>query len=233
MAKEVVPGVYQITTQFKAANAFLIVGDELTLIDTGLKGSQSRIEKLLKEVDRSPRELTQIILTHCHIDHVGSLAALKDLSSAKVAVHRADADYLSKVLPYPKPEAKPLSWLFSTFVLPLFNCPAITADTLLDDGSELNALSGLKVIHTPGHTPGHICLYSSQKRILFAGDILRSRAGKLRLGADTYSKDSDQARGSLGRLRGLQVDTICLSHGDAVTTDASAKLEALLKDMSL
>ena len=232
MAKEVAPGVYQVPTQFKAANAFLIVEDELTLIDTGLRGSQSRIERLLKELDRSPKELTQIILTHCHIDHVGSLAAVKELTGAKVAVHQADADYLNKTLPYPKPEAKPLSLLFSAFMLPLFNCPAITADTLLDDGSELNALGGLKVIHTPGHTPGHICLYSPQRRILFAGDILRSRSGKLRLGADTYSKDSDQARRSLGRLRGLQVDTICLSHGDAVTTDASAKLEALLEDVT-
>ena len=228
MAKEVAPGVYQVPTQFKAANAFLIVEDELILIDTGLKGSQSRIERLLKELDRSPREITQIILTHCHVDHAGSLAALRELSGAKVVVHRADADYLSKEAPYPKPKVKPLSWMYAAFMLPLFNCPAITADTLLDDGSELKALGGLKVIHTPGHTPGHIALYSPERKILFAGDALRLSRGKLKLPYRMFTDNWDQARGSLDRLRGLQVDTICLSHGGAVTIDALAKLEAFL-----
>ena len=230
MAKEVVPGLYEITTQFKAANAFLIVEDKLTLIDTGLKGSQSRVEKLLKELGRSPADITQIIITHCHVDHTGSLAALKDLTGAKVAVHRADAPYLSRELPYPKPKVKPFGLLFSTVMLPMFNCPALTTDTLLDDRSEIGALGGLKVIHTPGHTPGHICLYSADRRILFAGDLIGASGGKLRVSSKTYSTDLDQARASLQGLRGLQVDTLCMGHAEAITVDAGQKLAALLDE---
>jgi glyoxylase-like metal-dependent hydrolase (beta-lactamase superfamily II) len=230
MAKEVAPGVYEITTQFKVANAFLIVEDKLTLIDTGLKGSQSRVEKLLKELGRSPAELTQIIITHCHVDHTGSLAALKDLTGAKIAVHRADAPYLSRELPYPKPKTKLVGLVVSAMMLPMFNCPVLTADTLLDDGSEVGALGGLKVIHTPGHTPGHICLYSPARRILFAGDLIGARGGKLRVSSKTYSTDLDQARASLQRLRGLQVDTLCMGHADAITVEAESKLRELLDE---
>jgi len=230
MTKEVVPGVYEITTQFKAANAFLIVEDKLTLIDTGLKGSQSRVEKLLKELGRSPADITQIIITHCHVDHVGSLAALKDMTGARVAVHRADAPCLSRELPYPKPKTKLVGLVVSALMLPMFNCPALTADVLLDDGSEIGALGGLKVIHTPGHTPGHICLYSPSRRILFAGDLIGARGGKLREPSKTYSTELDQALASLQKLRGLQVDTLCMGHAEAITIDAGQKLAALLDE---
>jgi len=233
MAKEIVAGVYQIGTLLGAANAFLIVEEQLTLIDTGVKGSQGRIKKLIEELGRSPTELTLILLTHCHVDHVGSVVALKELTGAKVAMHRSDTAYLSKALSYPKPKPKPLSWLYSAFMLPLFYCPAISADILLDDNSELEVLGGLKVIHTPGHTPGNICLYSPERNILFAGDTVRAAGGEVHMPYKRFTDNWDQARNSLNKLRGLQTTTLCFGHGEAMTAGAQAKLSKLLDEATM
>ena len=182
------------------------------------------MNRLITDLGRSLSELTQIVVTHCHLDHVGSLATLKSLSGAKVAVHNSDAGYISKVLPYPMPKKKPMAWLYSAVVLPFLNSSQAVADVLLEDGMELNPLGGLRVVHTPGHTPGSICLYSPAGRILFAGDTLRYAGGKLCLPYKVFSNDWDEAQTSIGKIAGLEFDTVCFGHGEALMTDASAKV---------
>src|SRR3990172_7691189 len=80
--------VYQITV--RGANMLLIVEDSLTLIDTGHRGSGPEIIESIKQLGRSPEEISLIILTHNHIDHVGGLAELKQITKARVAIHRTD-----------------------------------------------------------------------------------------------------------------------------------------------
>ena len=233
MAKEVVPGVYQFDTRWRAAKAFLIVEETLTLIDTGLKGSQGQIERLLKDLGRTPNDIKQIIVTHCHLDHAGSLAALKTLTGASIAIHKADAAYISKAepLPYHKQKGNPTSWIFHAFLLPLMKYPAAAADQPLEDGDILDGLEGLRVLHTPGHTPGHICLYSEERKTLFPGDILTVKGEKIGLPGKTYVDDQDQFFKSLERLRGLPVEVLCASHGGTLTKDVTAKIEKLLDEV--
>ena len=219
--------IYQIGTRFGAANAFLIVEEHLTLIDTGMRGSHRKIEKVVKQAGRSLNELTQIILTHCHLDHAGSVATLKELTGASVAVHEADANYVSKLMSYPRPKSKPIAKLYSGIMLPLFNTSALTPDVLLKDGDMIDCLGGLKVIHTPGHTPGNICLYSSDKRVLFAGDAVRNVGDKLCLPYKMFTDDWDQAKSSVSKIAGLEVDTIYVGHGNPITRDAVSKLNSV------
>jgi len=230
MPQEIISGIYQIETRWRLSNAFLIVEDELTLIDTGLNGSQRHIVRFLNELGRSPNEITQIIITHCHLDHAGSVAALKELTGAKIAAHKAEADYVSKVLPLPyrKRPAYPMSWALHLLFLRILNYPGAKVDILLEDGSVLHPLGGLQVIHTPGHAPGHICLYSPERRILFPGDLMTVRRSSLALPGNTYAYDLDQAFISLRKLRGLSVDVLCPSHGNPLTNHATAELEILL-----
>ena len=77
-------------------NCFIIVRDELTLIDTGMPKNSTKIVKYIQDIlKRKPTDIKTIVLTHFHIDHVGDAGDLKKLSGAKVAIHEADADYVT------------------------------------------------------------------------------------------------------------------------------------------
>ena len=90
---EIVPGIHEIDTM--AARSYLVVGEQLTLIDTGMSGSSSKIRDYVKNiVKRDVSDIKTIIITHHHFDHIGSLDKLKKLTKAEVAVHKDDADYI-------------------------------------------------------------------------------------------------------------------------------------------
>jgi glyoxylase-like metal-dependent hydrolase (beta-lactamase superfamily II) len=79
-------------------------------------------------------------------------------------------------------------------------------------GDVLPPLGGLHVVHTPGHTPGSVCLYAPGLRLLFTGDVLQFRQGRLTRPHPVFSDDLAEARRSLERLAELDVDTICFAH---------------------
>jgi len=228
MVKQVAQSVYEIGTRFGAANAFLIDEHDMMLIDTGPRGSSSKIERLIRELGRSPGELSQIVITHCHFDHTGEVASLVEKTGANVAIHEADADYLSKEAPYPGPNLKPISWIWSKALLPLLGSPSVNPDIQLTHNYELGLLGGLRVIHAPGHTPGSICLYSQENRILFAGDVIRNSRSNITLPYRIFTADWKQAQRSLAEFAKLEIDTICFGHGETITHGASDKLQELI-----
>jgi glyoxylase-like metal-dependent hydrolase (beta-lactamase superfamily II) len=89
------------------------------------------------------------------------------------------------------------------------SCPV---DTILQDGDELSILGGLRVIHTAGHTPGHIALYLPERGVVIGGDALQQRAGRLIPPARAFTADWPQALRSIHRLAALEFDTLALSH---------------------
>ncbi len=226
---EVAPQVYQITRMM--CNVFLVAEEELTLIDTGWRGSARRILDSVQKLGRSPEEITLIIITHHHPDHTGSLAELKRLTNAKVALHKADAQYFTGKLKEPplfKGWYRPLNLLLWPILLFLRPKPA-DVDIILEDGDELPELGGLRVIHTPGHTPGSISLFSPKRRLIFTGDttacFLPGRlSGPLRI----FSFDMAQGRESVEKLAQLEFDILCMGHGSAVTQGAREKVQKLV-----
>jgi len=137
-----------------ATNCY-IVGSETTregmVIDPADEASQ-----ILKSVKTADLKVKYIVLTHGHPDHFAALAELKKATGAQVLVHREDAEIL---------ELPPVVFFGATFPQPP------PADRQLEDGEtiELGDLK-LRVIHTPGHTPGGICLLANN--VLFSGDTL-------------------------------------------------------------
>ena len=144
---------------------------ECIIIDPG--GEAEKIIEHMVEKNLKPRG---IVCTHGHLDHIGAILHIKDHYLGKgiilkVAVHKNDAVYFG-------PEAKPIHLeslkgipeeLFDELNIPLHLLPS--ADILLEEGDTLFD-SSLTVIHTPGHTPGSICLYSEPQGFLFSGDTL-------------------------------------------------------------
>jgi glyoxylase-like metal-dependent hydrolase (beta-lactamase superfamily II) len=97
----------------------------------------------------------------------------------------------------------------------------------IEDGVVLPLLGGLEVIHTPGHTPGSVCLYARGPRILFTGDVIQVRRGRLAFASPIFSHDHAQARASVRRLTEFDVDIIAFSHYRPMREGASEALAAL------
>ena len=101
-------------------------------------------------------------------------------------------------------------------------------DIQLEGGEVLPPLGGLEVIHVPGHTPGSVCLYSKQSRLLIVGDALDTAQPGHLLPARLGEHGPALAIQSAQKLAGLDFDTICFGHGPPLTRDADALLKACL-----
>ncbi len=228
------PHVYQFSgiwgTGVWGANVYLLADRNLTLVDTGFKGRCRQIIREVRRLGYSPSDITNIIITHHHADHVGSLAALKEMTQAKILAHVADAPYIDGRLPQPAPGW--LKWLAK--VLPslprLWETRPAPVDILVNDGDELPILGGIKIWHTPGHTPGSISLFIPAERLLIAGDVLANRF-RLGLPSKAFTVDLAQEINSIKRIASLDFDIICFGHGSPLGRKARPAMENLIRKL--
>jgi glyoxylase-like metal-dependent hydrolase (beta-lactamase superfamily II) len=201
------------------ANVFLLVGNTLTLVDTGFRGRSVHILKEVTRLGYSPVDIASIIITHHHADHTGSLAALKEITQAEVFAHPADAPYIEGRLPQPGP-ARP-EWLSNTLA-PLHGLWAtvpVAVDALVSDGDQLPILGGIKILHTPGHTPGSISLFLEKEGLVIVGDVLSNTFG-LSLPSKAFTIDLAQEINSIRQLVDLDFNMICFGHGSPIKRKA-------------
>jgi len=141
-------------------NSFCVTADDSAndclVVDTGLSP-----QPLIDHLQNGELKPVAVVYTHGHLDHTFGVRAIREnWPDIKIAIHKDDADMLTDA-------DKNLSAMMGT---PL---EFSAAEIILNDGDEIDfAGVKLKVIHTPGHTPGGICLYSENEDILFAGDTL-------------------------------------------------------------
>jgi len=218
---EIIEGIHRVdeaSANIAHANVYLLInGKELTIIDTGTSGNAQKTVEYIQKIGHQPTDVKTIILTHCHMDHMGSVKELKDLTSAKVAVHMEDADYVSGKKPLPKPK-NVLFRAVSSFVKP----EPVQVDVILKEGDKI---AGLTVIHTPGHTPGSIMLLDEEKRVLFAGDTLRYDGKKVSGAPENFSVDPNQARESIAKASKLNFDVMLPGHGETLKPNASEQIK--------
>ena len=223
---EIVPGIHQIDGI--NGNCYIIVRDRLILIDTGLPRSSKKILSYIQNtLKRKPSEIATIILTHYHIDHTGNVCELKNLSGAKVAVHEADADFISGRKPQPVPKGRlglPFR-LLGIFFRPAFMEP----DIRLKNG---DTIAGLTCIHTPGHTPGSTCLYDPVANVLFAGDILKYDGEKISGAPPQFTMDSEEAQRSIKMIARLDFTILLCGHGIPLKSGAAEKVRSFAQSMS-
>lgn len=185
------------------SNAYLIDSRRKTLVDAGMDG-----QRVLKKL---PDGLDLIVLTHCHFDHIGAVPEIVKATGAKVAIHEKDVPLISN------PRA--------TAAL-MFNVkqPAIKIDIVLKDGDTIDLEDkSLTVIHTPGHTPGSICLYDPVSKVLFTGDTVFEGGS---FGRTDIGGDEEQMIASLERLTKVDAAALYPGHGGAVTNKVKESLLA-------
>jgi arylformamidase len=211
------------------SSVFLLLDERVTIVDSGPPGSAPRILHALRRLGRDADEVEQILITHYHPDHLGGLAGLLRHVPARVGVHAAEAPAVCGDEPMPAPlRYARLAARLAPAMRWVRRCPV---DTVLRDGDELPVLGGLRVVHTPGHTPGHIALYLPERGVLMAGDALQRRAAGLIPAARLVTADWFESLRSIEKLATLDFDILALSHFPPLCGRACENVRRLAADL--
>ncbi|MBE8538683.1 MBL fold metallo-hydrolase [Geoglobus acetivorans] len=190
--------IERILTPPLGANAYLIKDEKIALVDPG-GDSAFIINAVSSKIDI--KSLDYIILTHTHFDHASATADLKKVSGAEVLIHEKEYEFV-----------KTNNFSASFFGV---DFPPFEADRLLRDGELINlGKLKLEVLHTPGHTPGSICLYDELERIIFTGDTAFPNGGFGRV--DFPGGSAYDLVNSLKRLSELDVEVMYPGHDEPV-----------------
>jgi len=224
--EEIFPFVYVLPGSY--VNVFLIAEEDgLTVIDSGLKGSDRKIVRAIRELGRKPADIRTLLITHHHADHVGSLAALLARSGAAAWAHPLDAPIIAGEKP--RPHANPGSIagrIFGPLIerLPQNNPPPARPNRDATAGAVVPVAGGMQVIHTPGHTMGHVSyLMPGHGGVLFAGDAAGYVFGRLGKPVLIFTEDMVAAKESIRKLAALEFDTACFGHGGVLKGKASVE----------
>jgi glyoxylase-like metal-dependent hydrolase (beta-lactamase superfamily II) len=212
-------------------NLTLILDEQegAALVDAGLPGHAEAIGAALPDAGIGVRDLRRIIFTHQDLDHIGSGAALVRQSGARVIAHPADTPYIEGELTPLKPTPEMLEQRPQMREV-LERLEPVGVDELLEDGERLDLAGGLRVIFTPGHTPGHTSLYLERSKVLIAGDALTAEGGSLKGPNPSATLDTAEAARSVRRLAELDVETVVCYHGGVVDEDANGQLQRVVEE---
>jgi len=229
-AVELAPRVYRIRTLGDYINSFAFVDADgsVTLVDTGLTRTGGAILAGLAAIGRHPRDVTRIVLTHAHFDHAGSAARmLAETGLAGVAVHEADTGYVRAGQQPPGDPRSTAARLIAR--LPLGGFPPAAVGQALHDGDVLDVGGGLRVHHTPGHTPGHVALLHEPSGVLITGDSIfnmRSRISWCFPAACTNIAQNAQTAHVLGELT---YTVAAFTHGPEIRDGAREAVRGFLR----
>jgi len=231
--QQVASGV-QLIQGLHGANVYVLDGsDGPTLVDAGLAGDVDHVLAQLRQAGCEPSQVRTIVLTHAHGDHVGGAAALARRANAQVVAHRDDVPYIEQTRPLPATSLlrRLINWLTHRL---LFRVSPCRVDRPVEEGDVIEPLGGLKVIHTPGHTPGSMALYQPERQILFCGDALfnanpMTGRPQLQLPIPLFTLDAAQARQSVANLADLSLKVLCCGHGEPILEGAQDRISAVLR----
>jgi glyoxylase-like metal-dependent hydrolase (beta-lactamase superfamily II) len=205
-------------------------GGETILVDCGWNtdSAYNALEEGMKEHGAHPSETTKLIITHVHPDHYGMAGRLKRLSSCEVVIHEEDAKVINSRYFSPKGLTDEMSKFMVVNGVPPLDSPAMSQgsmgmidlvspvppDTEVKGGETFKAGDfDFEVIWTPGHSPGHICLYEPNRKVLLTGDhILPTITPNVSIHAQTHGSPLGDYMRSLKKLEDLDVEYVLPAH---------------------
>jgi glyoxylase-like metal-dependent hydrolase (beta-lactamase superfamily II) len=201
--EEIITGIYliggsNVTAADDAAIYLIDFASDLVMIDAGAGRSSAQIIRNIEILGFNPANISHLILTHCHIDHIGSMPFFKERYGSKILIHELDA----KAVETGDSLKTAANWYGTTF-------PPTKVDRKLS-GSHVTLKFGadeLHCLHTPGHTPGSIAVYLDRggKRVLFGQDIHGPFNAQ-------FGSDIEAWKKSMQSLLALNADILCEGH---------------------
>jgi glyoxylase-like metal-dependent hydrolase (beta-lactamase superfamily II) len=183
-------------------NAYVLIrGKEAAVVDTGTPNNGSKIADVVRTAGLDWNAVHHVILTHYHPDHIGSVGEVLT-ASEKATAYAGSADI-----------------------------PQIKSPRPLKAVNDNDEVFGLRVIATPGHTPGHICVFDPAGSLLILGDAMTNIGNKLGGPSPQYTADMAEAHQSVKKLAKLKFQHAVFGHGEPIENGASqaiAKLAATL-----
>lgn len=212
--------------------------DSLILIDAGFPCHLDEFKKAFEKEGIPFSKLNMVILTHQHIDHIGSASDIvKEISGrVEVLAHEKEKPYISG-------EKKPVKFEEGLEHLPDnakaiyeklkvdFRNGMVNVDKTLVDGQELPYCGGITIVYTPGHTPGHISLYLKKWKMLISGDVFSIKEGLLIKANEDYNYDNELNTESIKKLMKYDIETVICYHGGIYRGDVKKRIAELVNDL--
>jgi glyoxylase-like metal-dependent hydrolase (beta-lactamase superfamily II) len=251
MATAIIPGVYKLVVPLPynppgATNIYLLrSNDGYLLIDTGWNSDQAfhALSEGLDDVGADFKDIKQVVVTHAHPDHYGLVGKVHELSKAKIYMHRRDEEIFQRYAASEEYIRQSEEWFSHNGVppreIPVARVPSggprttslpQQPDIFLDGGETIsNGIFDLKVIWTPGHSPGHICLYEPKHKLLFAGDhVLPVIIPNISLPPGSTGNPLADFLKSLALIRNLDVTTVLPAH-ENIFHDLKKRIDEIIK----
>jgi glyoxylase-like metal-dependent hydrolase (beta-lactamase superfamily II) len=204
--------VHKVSGAAYDGNVYLVMCRRPLLVDAGMMAGPT-LKNIKKFID--PTEIKTIVLTHCHHDHAAAAPALREATGAKILIHESEAGLLGD-------ELTTVAYLFGE------NAPEFSADGVLKEGMVLDQGDWkLSVMHTPGHSPGCICLYEPSEKVLFSGDTIFQDGNIGR--TDMYGGSTEQLVRSIERLTALDVQQLYPGHMGITQRNVAAQMKMSLR----
>jgi hydroxyacylglutathione hydrolase len=206
---EIIENIHAFLWQSMTANncnAYLINGRNPILIDPGHVSLFAHVEKGLEALGMSVNDISLVICTHAHPDHIEAVQRF-NRQSTQIAFHESAWELIKQMGRY--------AGLQNSMGLDAYAPDFFLKEGILDvDGTELS------IMHTPGHSPGSITLYLPANKSLFTGDLIfHEGVGR----TDLPGGDGAQLKASIQRLTGLDVETLLPGHGEIVSSREAVK----------
>ena len=193
----------------KGNYSYVILGEEIILVDTGRPGQGKGILNDLKFMDIELHDVKHILITHHDVDHVGSLAFLEQATGAKIWASKEDIPYI-----YGEKNRHGIKKLISYIM-------RVKKPENINSYPENGKISDIEVIAAPGHTPGHVCLL--YRDVLFIGDLFRTSNGKVAPMRSFMNWDDSILKQSLTKVDNYDFNWICPAHGEPIEEKGQLK----------
>jgi glyoxylase-like metal-dependent hydrolase (beta-lactamase superfamily II) len=227
-AIEVAPNIWRVpTTPMDLVNSYLLRSPDgqLALVDTGIKGAPKRIIAAIEEIGGSVGDVTTILLTHAHADHAGGAKEMADAVGRGTTVHEADAEYVRSGT---GAELDASTRLGRILKRSQSSDPAPVERTLTD-GEVLPIAGGLEVLHTPGHSPGHVSLLHRETGTLITGDAIWNMWSRRSWPVLAFCTNAALTKQTAHRLAEAEYVTAAFTHGPHIADDGRESVRRFLR----
>jgi glyoxylase-like metal-dependent hydrolase (beta-lactamase superfamily II) len=219
-ATPIAPGAYRVNLGGVAV--FLIdASDGVTIIDAGQPGKVEKIMSGIRSIGKTPPDVNNVVITHYHNDHVGSLSELAESVRAKVWVPKGDADIIKDGGRPPQLDHRGMLGTLLSRVIKMVEQSPNSIDHEVVGGEEIPVAGGIRVLDSPGHTAGHVSyLWPQHGGVLFAGDAASNIIGQLDV--MPVCEDFSTAETSFVALSGEDFNAAGFGHGKPIVSGAAS-----------